>query len=208
MPRPPRLPIPLLAALLALTVGPSSRATAQVPTPESVLGFEVGADFELATYEQSLDYFRRLDDASDRLTLRVVGRTSEGREWYLAFISSEENIARLDELEQINRRLALDPDIPEAERAALIDRGRVFILATLSMHSSEVAPAQSFPLYAHELVTNRDPAVARQMDAVVWMVVPSQNPDGRSRFLRWQESTVARNDAGEPRPDRPCARAP
>ena len=56
-----------LASALALAL-PSSSAEAQVPTPESVLGFPVGADFELATYEESLEYFRRLDAASDRLS--------------------------------------------------------------------------------------------------------------------------------------------
>ena len=53
---------------------------AQIPTPESVLGFIPGADFHLATYEQSVDYFQRLDAASDRIMMLPTGRTSEGRE--------------------------------------------------------------------------------------------------------------------------------
>ena len=44
-----------------------------VPTPASVLGFEVGADFHLASYDESIAYFKRLDDASDRLKLVQVG---------------------------------------------------------------------------------------------------------------------------------------
>jgi len=31
-----------------------------IPTPESVLGFAVGADFKLATYEESIRYFQAL----------------------------------------------------------------------------------------------------------------------------------------------------
>ena len=60
-------------------------ATAQqaaIPAPESVLGFSVGADFKLATYDESLRYFQRLDEASDRLQLVEVGRTSEGRNMF------------------------------------------------------------------------------------------------------------------------------
>ena len=32
-----------------------------VPTPESVLGFQVGDDFRLADYDESMEYFRQLD---------------------------------------------------------------------------------------------------------------------------------------------------
>ena len=35
-----------------------------LPTPESVLGFRVGADFHLATYDESIAYFQALAAAS------------------------------------------------------------------------------------------------------------------------------------------------
>ena len=63
-----------------------------IPTPESVLGYTVGSDFELANYEQSLEYFQQLAAASDRVELRRIGETSFGRPWYLALISSAENL--------------------------------------------------------------------------------------------------------------------
>lgn len=50
-----------------------------IPKPEETLGFKVGADFQLATYEQSLNYFQKLDQASDLMKLVYVGETSEGR---------------------------------------------------------------------------------------------------------------------------------
>ena len=43
--------------------------SASVPAPRSVLGFDVGDDFRLADYQQSLRYFRTLDENSDRLQL-------------------------------------------------------------------------------------------------------------------------------------------
>ena len=56
----------------------SSVAVAQqkaIPKPEETLGFPVGADFKLATYEQSLTYFQKLDEASDLIKLVHVGET-------------------------------------------------------------------------------------------------------------------------------------
>ena len=63
----------MVASLFSL---PIASAQQGVPTPESVLGSRVGADFFLATYDESINYFQRLDAASDRLEMREVGRTS------------------------------------------------------------------------------------------------------------------------------------
>ena len=65
-----------------------------IPTPESVLGQQPGADFYLASYDESLAYFQKLAPASDRIQLQRVGETSNGVEWYLAVISSPQNLMR------------------------------------------------------------------------------------------------------------------
>ena len=125
-----------------------------------------------------MDYLLDLATVSDRIEMREVGTSPLGRPMYVAFISAPENIARLDELRAINRRLALDPQIPAAERDELIHDGRVFLLQTLSMHSGEVGPSQSLPIYAHRLATAEDPEILTQLDDVVLMMVPCHNPDG------------------------------
>ena len=95
----------LVAAAMPAVLAAPAHLTAQVPTPQSALGFPVGADFELATYEQSLDYFQRLAAASDRVELREVGRTSFGRPWYLALISSAENLRNVERYREIAHAL-------------------------------------------------------------------------------------------------------
>jgi hypothetical protein len=151
---------------------------AEIRSPESVFGFVPGSDRQLIDYGQLVDYMLDLAAASDRLELREVGTSPLGRTMYVAFISAPENLARLDELREINRRLALDPDIPDQELAALTREGRVFVMATLSMHSGEVGPSQSLPIYAHRLATTDDPGILSQLENVVWMFVPCHNPDG------------------------------
>src|SRR3954469_18987821 len=90
----------------AQAVVQQTRDPALLPTPESVLGFPVGADFKLATYDESIRYFQRLAARRERLKLMEVGRTPEGRPWFLALISSPENLARLDHYREIAQRLA------------------------------------------------------------------------------------------------------
>lgn len=166
----------VIAATVA-AVSPAQTSTG-IPSPASVLGFEPGTDRKLMDYEQLVDYMLKLAVASDRVEMREVGTTPLGRTMYAAFISSAANIERLDELREINRRLALDPAIPDEERARLIEEGRVFVMEALSMHSGEVAPSQSLPLYAFALATTDDPALLEQLDGVVLMIVPCHNPDG------------------------------
>ena len=80
----------LLPALLLCSAIFSS---AQVPTPESVLGHKPGDDFYLASYDESLGYFQKLAASTDKLKLVRVGKTTRGLDWYIAIISSAKNLA-------------------------------------------------------------------------------------------------------------------
>ena len=124
------------------------KRSSEIRSPESVFGFVPGSDRQLVDYGELVDYLLELATASDRVEMREVGESPLGRTMYVAFISAPENLKRLDELREINKRLALDPAIPSEERAALVRDGRVFLLETLSMHSGEVAPSQSLPIFA------------------------------------------------------------
>src|ERR1700760_1013864 len=82
-------------------------AAAQPPTPESVLGHKPGDDFYLATYDESLGYFQKLAQSTDRVKLVRVGKTTRGLDWYIAIISSPQNLAKLDQYKDTAKRLAL-----------------------------------------------------------------------------------------------------
>jgi hypothetical protein len=129
-------------------------------------------------YGELVGYLLELAAASDRIEMREVGKSPLGRTMYVAFISTPENLERLEELQETNRRLALDPAIPPDERAELVRNGRVFLLETLSMHSGEVGPSQSLPIFAHRMATTEDPEILARLNDVVLMMVPCHNPDG------------------------------
>ena len=88
-----------------------------LPTPESVFGFAPGADYKLATYDQSIDYFKKLAAASKYMKLVEAGKTTQGRTMYFALISSPENLAKIDRYREIARRLA-HPAGPDRRRGA------------------------------------------------------------------------------------------
>ena len=108
-------------AVLAVAAASLSASAQSVPTPESVLGQSVGADFFLATFEESMEYFRRLDAASDRVMMRDVGESSFGRTTPIVFISSAENLADLDRYVEIAQRLAHPDGLSEDEAREVED---------------------------------------------------------------------------------------
>ena len=179
---------PVAAALAAfvLVVSPSS-ARAQIPTPASALGFEVGADFELANYEQSLAYFRQLDEATDRLELRQVGVTSFGRPWYIALISSAENLRDAERYRQIARRLAYPSDeMTDDDARRLAEEGKAIVHIDGGLHASEVAHAQHTIQLAYDLVTgDGDPEIEAILEDVILVLWFSINPDGQTMISDW-----------------------
>ena len=146
--------------------------------PADFFGFEPGSDYNLFTYEQLIGYMQKLDGESDRVHLEKIGSSPMGRPMYITFISSAGNIARLEELKKINRELALNPDLEKEDLERMIRDGKVFVLGTLSMHSTEVAPSQAAPLIAYDLAGTDDPKKEEWLDRVVYMMVPNHNPDG------------------------------
>ncbi len=153
-------------------------STAQIKSPQDFFGFEPGSDGNLFTYEQLIDYLKVLDKASPRLEMREIGQSPMGKTMYIAFLSSEQNISRLDELKKYNKILALDPELKIKDKEDLIREGKVFILGTLSMHSTEVGPSQASAIIAYDLVTTNDPLKLEWLQNVIYMIVPCHNPDG------------------------------
>src|SRR5215831_10962543 len=103
-----------------------------IPKPADVIGFTPGDDRKLASWAQITNYFKKLSLASDRVKVEDLGKTTLGRPFLLAIISSPENLARIDRFKEIQRRLA-DPRTisggdDEAEK--LIAEGRTIVLIT------------------------------------------------------------------------------
>lgn len=154
-----------------------------IPVPEDHFGFKPGTDRMLFDYEELIEYFNQLDKASPKFKLISIGKSPMGKPIYIGFISSAENIDNLEQLKIINRELALNPEIPDAERVKMINEGKVFVLGTLSMHSGEVGPSQASTLIAHQLVTSNNPKTLEWLNNVVYMMIPCHNPDGMDMIV-------------------------
>ncbi len=183
-----------IAALLgaaALAVPSIGHAQASgVPSPASVIGFVPGTDRKLPTWKQVTDYFAALDAASPRIQVHTLGRTTLGRPFIAAFIGDPATIANLGKLRDDARKLA-DPRLTTAaQRAALMRDGKVVVLVTSSIHSTEVGGILTPLDLAYKLVTGEDAEARAIRKNTVVMLVPSLNPDGVDIVGDWYRSSL------------------
>jgi hypothetical protein len=177
-------------ALGALAPAPLAAQGRGVPTPASVIGFEPGTDRRLPEWRQVVAYFSALDAASPRLQLHTLGRTTLGRPFIAAFIGDSATLANLPRIRDAARRLA-DPRLTTpAERAALERDGKVVVLVTSSIHSTEVGGILTPLVLAHRLVTGEDEDARAIRRNTLTILVPSLNPDGVDIVGDWYRGSL------------------
>jgi zinc carboxypeptidase len=163
---------------------------ASVPTPESVLGHKPGDDFYLATYDDALGYFKKLAASSNRIKLASVGKTTQGRDWQIAFISNPENLARLDQYKEMSRRLALARGVDDAEARRMAREIKPIIHIDGGLHATEVANAQHTIQLGYDLVASEEPeykAVRENLIVELWFSI---NPDGQNMVADWYRQNL------------------
>ena len=176
---------------LVLPAAPPLEPNRIVPKPADTFGFEPGADYKLASYEQSIEYFKKLDAATRYVTLVEAGRTTQGRPMYFALISSPENLARIERYREIAQRLAHPGGLSEAEARRLAAEGKAFVHIDGGLHATEVAGPQHTPLLAYDLVSRAsEPATKAILDNVVLLLWPTINPDGQQIVADWYMKNV------------------
>ncbi|MFC1627816.1 M14 metallopeptidase family protein [Gemmatimonadota bacterium] len=180
---------PLYALLLLALAAP--RTTAQtLQTPEEFLGFPVGADNKLAHWDQIFEYMQMTSESSGRVMMEILGKSTLGRDFPLMTITSAENMGDLDRLKEINRRL-YDPDSVTSDEEAqrLIDEGKVVVFITCAIHASEIGSTQMVLELVHRLATEDSPYIQNILDNVIFLLVPSLNPDGQAMEVDWFNQT-------------------
>jgi len=186
--------LPLLSAF-STTAQQRTNSSAHLPSPAEVLGFSPGDDRKLASWNQVLSYFDKLDRASDRVKFESLGKTTMDVPFVMATISAPENLARLDEYKRIQELLA-DPRKLGAlggrdrKAAELIKRGKTIVLITCGIHSTEVGSYLSSMLIAHELASSNRPEIQEILRNTIILLVPSLNPDGVDIVKNWYDKTL------------------
>ncbi len=156
-----------------------------VPTPSQFLGFQVGADRQLADYKQIVSYLKKLAEVSPRIQVQMLGPTTLGNDMVMAVISSPENIKNQAKYKEISHKLADPRGLTQEQINALAKEGKAILLVTCNIHSTEIGSSQMAMEWAHDLATSDDSTIKDRLDKVILLLVPSLNPDGQIMVVDW-----------------------
>ncbi len=171
---------------------------AEVPSPEEYFGYRMGEDRHLVSWSGVLEYFLRLDAASDSVRVDRIGQTTEGRPMIVAIISDPGNIERLDHYRELVQKLADPRLIDGADAEALVQEGKPVVAITCSIHSTEVASTMTAVQFAHDLITRDTPRNRLILENTVLLLMPSLNPDGIDKVRDWYSRWVGGPFEGAP----------
>jgi hypothetical protein len=195
----------ILGLLIPAFFGPGARpASAQTPSsitaPETFFGFRLGSDRNIAPWDKIVSYYKRLGRESDKIKVVDMGPSTMGNPFLLVIISSASNLARLEELRRINLRLSDPRGLEESEIQRLVAEGKAVVCQSMSLHATEIGGLQMAPELAYDLVSRGDEDTRRILDNVVFLLVPSLNPDGAVMVHDWYQKTLGTEFEGSDLP--------
>jgi hypothetical protein len=173
----------------------------EVPTPASHFGFEIGEHRKLVNWDHLVAYFDALAESSDRVAIDTLGASTRGLPFVMLTITSPENHARLEELREIQMKLADPRRIgSEGELQGLLEDGRAVVLITHGIHATEVGGPLTAVRLAHRLATSEDAQVLEILDQVILIDIPGLNPDGTQWVADWYNRWVGSEYEASPLP--------
>lgn len=155
-------------------------------SPEEFLKFKVGDDYKLADYETIQKYFKHLAENSNMIVYEEIGKTVQKRDMFMAIVSTKANINNLEKYRGIVKQLSDPRKISDNRARQLAKDGKIVVLVTCNIHSTEVGSSQMAMELVHDLITSKAPAnILKALEDVIFIIMPSINPDGLTMVVDW-----------------------
>jgi hypothetical protein len=179
--------------ILAFLFLASLQSNAQLKSPDDFLGYLLGSKF--TPHYKIVNYFNYVSTAaSSQMKLQQYGLTNEGRPLLLAFIASQDNFPKLEEIRKNNLRLTgLLNDKPGDINAPAI------IWLSYNVHGNETSSSETAMKVLFELLNPDNKQTKDYLKNTVIIIDPCLNPDGRDRYVNWQMQMTGKE--ANPNPD-------
>ncbi len=165
----------------------SASVASQVPSPRTFLGHDIGEAGWLPGWDQVVDYFTALANASDRVEADVLGHSTGGQPYLVVAVSAPENLrpeARQRNRESLNR--LWDPRGTDPDMASrLVDETRTVGVILATQHSNEIGAMLMTMQLAYDLAIADDQDSLDLLANTLTLLVPSHNPDGVAMIADW-----------------------
>jgi len=159
----------------------------QIKSPKEFFGQKPGDDRVMIRWDRLCAYYRALAMASDRMLLEEMGKTSDGNDFLILYVSAKDNLSKIEEYRQISMRLSDPRGLTDEEIEALARKGKAIVFQSYGLHSNEVGGPQMVPLMLYELLTSQEARIKKILDEVIFIISPCSEPDGEIVFTDWYE---------------------
>ena len=179
-----------------------------IPTPNDVLGYHVGAPQKLTYYADILKYYQALAAATPRVRVEPIGRSDEGRELVVVWVSSEQNLQALGQNRDNLARIADPRGLSTEQINKLIAATKPHYHLIGGLHSSETGAPEMLMELVYRLAVESSPFISQIRDNVYASVTPVADADGRDRVVDWfyRGLEVAQESAKAPAPSNQAAK--
>jgi hypothetical protein len=162
---------------------PGAQYDPAVPTIKKVLGYEPGE--RIAPHAHLMKYFEALAAAQpNRVKLIEYTKSWEGRKLIIAVVGNEANIKRLPEIQAGMKKLADPRKTSDADAQKLIGNLPALVMLAYNVHGNEISGSDAAMETAYHLLAAKgDKSVDSILANTLIMIDPTQNPDGRDRFV-------------------------
>src|SRR5579862_5618972 len=154
---------------------------AGIPTPKDILGYHIGAPRKLTYYADILKYYRALEKARPRVKVESIGKSDEGRELVVVWVSSDANMKNLQQNRDNLAKLADPRGLSDAQVKTLIATTKPHYHFMGGLHSSETGPSEMLMELVYRIATETSPFITPIRDNVYVSVTPAADADGRDR---------------------------
>ena len=162
---------------------PGTQYDGTIPTPRQVLGYEFG---DRITWSGNVvRYFDTLASAVPaRMKVWDYAKSWEGRRLVYGVIGSEGNMKKLPEIQAAMKKLADPRKTSATDAKRIIETMPTIVWLAYGVHGNEISSPDAAMVTAYHLLAARNDAVVNSILAhTLVILVPTQNPDGRDRFI-------------------------
>ena len=158
-----------------------------IKSPDDFLGYPLGSKY--TPHYKIINYFNYAVSAMPQMIkLGQYGETNEGRPLLLAYVSTPENIARLEDIRKNNLRLAgvLTDEAGTTNTPAIV-------WLSYNVHGNETSSSEVSMKVLYELLNPANNESKGWLKNTVVIIDPCINPDGRERYVNWFNQMVGKN---------------
>ncbi len=154
----------------------------KVTHPDEILGFPIGQ--RMASPAQITASIQTWASQSNRIKVVEYARSHEDRPLFAVFLSSPENLAKLDDIYKDIETLSDPRKTNSSEANRIIERLPATAWMAYSIHGNETSGADAALTAIYHLAASQDKEVIDLLANMVVVIDPLMNPDGRDRFSK------------------------